>query len=106
MTATNIRFQILSSLRADSLNVRQNDDTRPSQGANRLAKNTSREKPTFSPRVRCIDEQNIEIPAEPPMLKGIVEDDDLTFEFLISNLCECHAIGSLQVRNVRKILFQ
>ena len=61
------------------------------------------------PRVKTIDEHEINIACNPAMLESIVEDDDLRAGTLFAHeqlLSSCDSIGIENVRHTRKELIE
>ncbi len=55
-------------------------------------------------RLERIDQHDIQIAMDAPMLKRIVEQNQLAVEFLDRHLRGCDAIGILHVRHVGQLL--
>ena len=60
----------------------------------------------MSPRRRRIDQHDIEVARQPAMLKAVIEHQHFALQLLDGGTSQGDAVGPLQVRHVRQVLFQ
>src|SRR5258708_27863559 len=61
---------------------------------------------TVAPGASRIYQHNIQVAAPAAVMKAVVKDEAFAFQFLDGSVCQSHAVGSLQMGNVRQVLFQ
>src|SRR5258708_7091357 len=61
---------------------------------------------TVAPGASRIYQHNIQVASQAAVLKAVVKDEDFAFQFVDGSVCQSHAVGSLQMGNVRQVLFQ
>ena len=79
---------------------------RPPQSGWRLAQQAARQQVAVAPRGRRVDQHEVEVAAQPAVLKAVVEDEHFAFQLLDGGAGQGDAVGPLQVRHVGQVLFQ
>ena len=92
--------------RIDLIATRQHDHVGPLETAQRLAQQAARKQPAVAPGCRGVDQHQVEIAGQPPVLEAVVEHQHFAFEFFAGGLRQRGAIGPLQVRHVGQVLLQ
>ena len=86
--------------------VSHQDRVRSAQTAHRLPKPSARQQPLSAERVRRVDEDQVGIPMDSPVLESVVEEDRLRTELGDGQPSRRHPIAADNHRNPRQALRQ
>ena len=92
--------------RFDQIGPREHDHIGPPQSGERLAQRAAGKDVPEAKRLQRIDDDDIQIAMDAPMLKRVVEQNQLAIEFLDRHLRRRDAVGILNVRHVGQLLLQ
>ncbi len=79
---------------------------RPPQAGARLAQQAARQQPAVAPRLRRVDQHEVEVAEQPPVLEPVVQHEQFTFQLLNGGLGQRDAVFPLQMRHVGQVFFQ
>ena len=80
--------------------------SRTPQRSNRLAEQPSGKQRPEPERLECVEQDHIQIARQPPMLKSVVEHDQLGLELEGGDPRQRHPIGVLKMGNVGQVLLE
>ncbi len=86
--------------------ARQDRRVRPLQAADRLAQQAARQQIAVPPRAGGVDQDEVEIALQAPMLEAIVQHQDVALQLLDRRPRQGDSISSLQMRHIGEVLFQ
>jgi len=92
--------------RADGIGPREAHDVCSRQPLHGFSQQASRQKAAVAERLERIEQHDIEIAGQPPVLKGVVQQQHLVGVLPQCLFGSCDAIGVLQMRYVRKLRSQ
>jgi hypothetical protein len=90
----------------DEVTSGDQDEVSSAEVADRFTKKTAWQYPAPSPRVGRINEDHVERSAEPTVLESVIQNEELAFKFFESDPCEGDTVGTLQVWDIGKVLFE
>jgi hypothetical protein len=102
----NLVVNLLADFRTDSVGAGQDNDIRTAQSGDRFTQQTSRQQVSIAERLERIDQYQIQIAVDTPMLKGVVQKDQLRIEFFDSGFGRFDSIGILHMWYVGEFLLQ